>query len=47
MREMVKMAEATPVEAPTSVESDFKITPEQLEAAILHKNQTDYVQFAM
>lgn len=32
--EMVKMAEANPVEVPTSVESDFKITPEQLEAAI-------------
>jgi len=37
--EMVKMAEATPVEVPTSVESDFKITPEQLEAAITPKTK--------
>lgn len=37
--EMAKMAEATPVEVPTSVESDFKITPEQLEAAITPKTK--------
>lgn len=37
--EMVKMAEATPVEVPTSVESDFKITPDQLEAAITPKTK--------
>lgn len=37
--EMVKMAEATPIEVPTSVESDFKITPEQLEAAITPKTK--------
>lgn len=37
--EMVKMAEATPVEVPTSVESDFKITPEELEAAITPKTK--------
>jgi len=37
--EMVKMAEATPVEVPTSVDSDFKITPEQLEAAITPKTK--------
>lgn len=37
--EMVKMAEANPVEVPTSVESDFKITPEQLEAAITPKTK--------
>lgn len=37
--EMVKMAEATPVEVPTSVESDFKITSEQLEAAITPKTK--------
>ncbi|MFL9843141.1 pyridoxal phosphate-dependent aminotransferase [Flavobacterium rhizosphaerae] len=37
--EMVKMAEATPVEVPTSVESDFKITPAQLEAAITPKTK--------
>lgn len=37
--EMVKMAEANPVEVPTSVESDFKITPEELEAAITPKTK--------
>ncbi|MFP9098107.1 pyridoxal phosphate-dependent aminotransferase [Flavobacterium sp. RHBU_24] len=37
--EMAKMAEAIPVEVPTSVESDFKITPEQLEAAITPKTK--------
>jgi aspartate aminotransferase len=37
--EMVKMAEATPVEVPTSIENDFKITPEQLEAAITPKTK--------
>lgn len=37
--EMVKMAEANPVEVPTSVESDFKITAEELEAAITPKTK--------
>lgn len=37
--EMVKMAEAVAVEVPTSVESDFKITPQQLEAAITPKTK--------
>jgi len=37
--EMVKMAEATPVEVPTTIENDFKITPEQLEAAITPKTK--------
>ena len=32
--EIVKMCEAVPVEVPTSIESDFKITPSQLENAI-------------
>lgn len=32
--EIVKMANGIPVEVPTTIESDFKITPEQLEAAI-------------
>lgn len=32
--EIVKLAEGVPVEVPTSVETDFKMTPEQLEAAI-------------
>lgn len=32
--EIIKLAEGTPVELPTSIESDFKVTPEQLEAAI-------------
>ncbi|WP_300491341.1 pyridoxal phosphate-dependent aminotransferase [Flavobacterium sp.] len=32
--EIIKMAGGVPVEVPTSIESDFKITPEQLEATI-------------
>ncbi len=32
--DIVKLAEGLPVEVPTSVETDFKMTPEQLEAAI-------------
>lgn len=32
--EIVKLAEGTPVEVKTSIENDFKITPEELEAAI-------------
>ena len=32
--EIVKLADGVPVEIPTTVESNFKITPEQLEAAI-------------
>lgn len=37
--EIVKMAGGVPVEVPTSVESDFKITPAQLEAAITPKTK--------
>jgi len=37
--EIVKMAGGVPVEVPTSVESDFKITPQQLEAAITPKTK--------
>jgi aspartate aminotransferase len=37
--EMVKMAEANPIEVPTTIESDFKITPAQLEAAITPKTK--------
>lgn len=37
--EIVKMAEGTPIEVPTSIDSDFKITPEQLEAAITPKTK--------
>lgn len=32
--DIVKLAEGVPVEVPTSLENDFKMTPEQLEAAI-------------
>ena len=32
--DIVKLAEGLPVEVPTSLETDFKMTPEQLEAAI-------------
>jgi aspartate aminotransferase len=37
--EIVKMAGGIPVEVPTSVESDFKITPEQLEKSITPKTK--------
>lgn len=37
--EMVKIAEAVPVEVPTTIESDFKITPQQLEDAITPKTK--------
>jgi len=37
--EIVKMAGGVPVEVSTSVESDFKITPQQLEAAITPKTK--------
>ncbi len=38
-KEMVKLARGTSVFVPTSVENDFKITPEQLEAAITPKTK--------
>lgn len=37
--EIVKLAEGIPVEVPTDVNSNFKITPEQLEAAITPKTK--------
>ncbi|MBA5793765.1 pyridoxal phosphate-dependent aminotransferase [Flavobacterium sp. xlx-214] len=37
--EIIKMAGGIPVEVPTTVESDFKITPEQLAAAITSKTK--------
>ena len=37
--ELVKMADGIPVEVPTTIESDFKITPAQLEAAITPKTK--------
>lgn len=37
--EIVKLSGGVPVEVPTSVESDFKMTPEQLEAAITPKTK--------
>lgn len=37
--EIIKMAGGIPVEVPTSVESDFKITPEQLEKVITPKTK--------
>ncbi|WP_121667735.1 pyridoxal phosphate-dependent aminotransferase [Mesonia aquimarina] len=38
-RDIVKIAEGTPVEVRTSIENDFKMTPEQLEAAITPKTK--------
>lgn len=37
--EIVKLAEGIPVEVPTTLESNFKMTPEQLEAAITPKTK--------
>ena len=37
--EIVKLSGGVPVEVPTSIENDFKITPEQLEAAITPKTK--------
>ena len=37
--EIVKMSGGIPVEVPTSIENDFKITPQQLEAAITPKTK--------
>lgn len=37
--EIVKLAEGVPVEIPTTVETNFKMTPEQLEAAITPKTK--------
>ncbi len=37
--EIIKMSGGIPLEVPTSVESDFKITPEQLEQAITPKTK--------
>ncbi|UGU18372.1 pyridoxal phosphate-dependent aminotransferase [Sinomicrobium kalidii] len=37
--DIVKIAEGVPVEVPTSIENDFKMTPEQLEAAITPKTR--------
>lgn len=37
--EMVRMAEGTPVFIPTSIDDDFKITPQQLENAITPKTK--------
>tara|TARA_B100000378_G_C18039038_1_gene409982 strand:- start:201 stop:1448 length:1248 start_codon:yes stop_codon:yes gene_type:complete len=37
--EIVKLGGGVPVEVPTSVETDFKMTPEQLEAAITPKTK--------
>ena len=37
--DIVKLAEGVPVEVPTSIKSDFKMTPEQLKAAITPKTK--------
>ena len=38
-RDIVKLAEGIPVQVPTGIESDFKMTPEQLESAITPKTK--------
>jgi aspartate aminotransferase len=42
----MKLSGGVPVEVPTSVDTDFKITPEQLEAQ-LHQKQNDVVLLTM
>lgn len=37
--DIVQLAEGVPVEVPTSIDTDFKMTPEQLEAAITPKTK--------
>ncbi|MCZ8091796.1 pyridoxal phosphate-dependent aminotransferase [Flavobacterium sp.] len=37
--EIIKMSGGIPIEVPTSIENDFKITPEQLESAITPKTK--------
>lgn len=37
--DIVKLAEGVPVEVPTSIDTDFKMTPEQLESAITPKTK--------
>ncbi|MCR9226953.1 MAG: pyridoxal phosphate-dependent aminotransferase [Flavobacteriaceae bacterium] len=37
--DIVKLAEGVPVEVPTQIDTDFKMTPEQLEAAITPKTR--------
>ena len=37
--DLIKLSDGTPVELPTNVESNFKITPKQLEAAITPKTR--------
>lgn len=37
--DIVKLADGVPVEVPTTIESDFKMTPQQLEAAITPKTK--------
>lgn len=37
--EIIKLAEATAVEIPSSIDTDFKVSPEQLEAAITPKTK--------
>lgn len=38
-RDIVQLAEGTPVEVPTTIETDFKMTPSQLRAAITPKTK--------
>ena len=45
--DIVKIAEGVPVEVPTSIDTDFKMTPSQLEAAITPKTKNAMVQFTM
>jgi aspartate aminotransferase len=41
--DMVRVADATPVSVETGIESDFKMTPEQLDAAITDKTRVMFL----
>ena len=45
--DIVKLAEGVPVEVPTSIETDFKMTPAQLREAISPKTKMDLVLFPL
>ena len=45
--DITKLAEGIPVEVPATIAHNFKITPEQLEAAITPKTKTRHLQFAL
>ena len=45
--EIVKLAEGVPVEVQTTVENDFKMTPQQLEECNYSENENALVQLSL